>query len=225
VPLCSSAGSADADGWVAASAVDATQTVQTWTFAVDGGADPGQAIVDRGAYAYLLQIREDQSQTTTSKFPYVLTVGEAVRCASAGDAVNLASPGSPVIVDGVNVTAGDFVLLKDQADATENGIYVAQGPGVPWLQQWRVDWVFMGIPQGYVIPVTSGTVNGSSYWQYQGPDRSTQSISQANAPFANTWGTTTDDPIAEAVGSFAPQGNVYTAALVKHVEIATLEWQ
>ena len=50
-----------------------------------------------------------------------LDVKESVRAASTG---NLTLSGAQMI-DGVSVVADDRVLVKDQTDATENGIYIA----------------------------------------------------------------------------------------------------
>ena len=53
---------------------------------------------------------------------------DAARVASAVD-INLASPGATI--DGVTMDANDRVLVKDQADAAENGIYIWSGAAVP----------------------------------------------------------------------------------------------
>ena len=50
-----------------------------------------------------------------------LDVKESVRAASTGG-ITTTSPGSTI--DGVNLVQGDRILLKDQATASQNGIYV-----------------------------------------------------------------------------------------------------
>ncbi len=53
-----------------------------------------------------------------------LTVKTPVLAASTTD-VDLASTSEPAELDGVTITDGSRVLLKNQVDATENGIYIA----------------------------------------------------------------------------------------------------
>jgi len=47
---------------------------------------------------------------------------DSVRVASIGANINIAS--APAAIDGVTLTAGDRILLKDQSTASQNGIYV-----------------------------------------------------------------------------------------------------
>lgn len=56
-----------------------------------------------------------------------LDVKDSVRAASTGD-VNVGAPASTL--DGVNLVAGDRVLLKDQTTASQNGIYVYASDGL-----------------------------------------------------------------------------------------------
>lgn len=57
-----------------------------------------------------------------------LDVKDAVQAASTGN-VDIAAPGAAI--DGVTLVTGDRVLLKDQTNAVENGIYVFNGDAVP----------------------------------------------------------------------------------------------
>ena len=52
-----------------------------------------------------------------------------VQVASPGANINIASPGATI--DGVTMTANMRVLLKDQTDAKENGIYIWNGVSTP----------------------------------------------------------------------------------------------
>lgn len=66
------------------------------------------------------------------------------------------------IVDGILLVQNDRVLVKDQADATQNGVYNADTGG------WQRAPDFDGnddVAMGALIAVNLGTVNGSSYWQ------------------------------------------------------------
>jgi hypothetical protein len=51
-----------------------------------------------------------------------------VRVATTGN-INLNAPGS--IIDGVTLSVGDRVLVKNQSDARQNGIYIYNGPSTP----------------------------------------------------------------------------------------------
>jgi len=54
-----------------------------------------------------------------------LDVKDSVRAATDGTNIDLTSSTDPNPIDGVTLNDGDRVLLKDQTDATENGIYNA----------------------------------------------------------------------------------------------------
>lgn len=65
-------------------------------------------------------------------------------------------------VDGVAVVSGDRVLVKDQADQTANGIYVAD------TGNWTRDADFNGTRdcvQGTIVVVVSGTISGATVYQ------------------------------------------------------------
>ena len=79
-----------------------------------------------------------------------------MRCATTGANINLQTIGLGTI-DGVQLVAGDRVLVKDQTDQTTNGIYNASS-GV-----WAASSDFQNntqLAQGTEIFVTSGTSNG-----------------------------------------------------------------
>ena len=66
-------------------------------------------------------------------------------------------------IDGIAVIAGNRVLVKDQDDATENGIYIVTGG------TWSRSTDFDGTPDGEVsdgnlIPVLSGNTYGNTLW-------------------------------------------------------------
>jgi hypothetical protein len=54
-----------------------------------------------------------------------LDIKESVRVTTAGANIDIGSSTDPSPIDGVTLNDGDRVLLKDQTDAVENGIYVA----------------------------------------------------------------------------------------------------
>lgn len=74
-----------------------------------------------------------------------------------------------LIIDGVTLTNGDIVLVKNEATASHNGVYHVGNPGGPsavWSltrlgsNYETVDKYFMGL----AVAVREGTANGGSYW-------------------------------------------------------------
>ena len=65
-------------------------------------------------------------------------------------------------IDGVTVAAGDRVLVKNQTNGVQNGIYVAN------TSDWARDVDFSGpgdLAQGTLVLVVSGSANGSTVFQ------------------------------------------------------------
>lgn len=83
---------------------------------------------------------------------------KSVRCATTGP---IALSGLQTI-DGVALAAGDRVLVKDQATASQNWIYVASGAA--WVRAQDADESAECAP-GHLIPVQAGTVNKLTVWQ------------------------------------------------------------
>lgn len=87
-------------------------------------------------------------------FDSILGIKSPCRVASTGALVL----SSTQVIDGVSVSTGDRILVKDQADATQNGIY--QTASSSWT---RVD-DFNGSSdstRGTLVYVGAGTVNGN----------------------------------------------------------------
>ena len=64
-------------------------------------------------------------------------------------------------IDGVTIATGDRILIKDQADATENGIYIVQATGAPA----RSDDLPTGASaSGVAVIANQGTDNADSGW-------------------------------------------------------------
>jgi hypothetical protein len=126
IPLTSAANGADANGYVDPPAIVTTETVQSWTIPIDGGSSPANAVMSRDGYTYELQVLEDASQTD---FPAVLPVLSPVIVATTGP-IDMAN--APTTIDGVTMTVGQRVLIKDQFNPDENGIYIYPGAGNPF---------------------------------------------------------------------------------------------
>jgi hypothetical protein len=87
-----------------------------------------------------------------------LTPKDSVIAASTG---NLVLSGTQTI-DGVNVVAGDRVLVKDQSDPIQNGIYVVVNGGA-WTRAIDMNAAADVVSGAYVF-VEQGTVNDNSGW-------------------------------------------------------------
>lgn len=85
-----------------------------------------------------------------------------VRAASTVN-VSLSTPGSTI--DGVTLSSGDRVLLKDQTTASQNGIYTWTGASAALTRSTDLatatDFQF-----GFLVYVREGTTNASSYWVF-----------------------------------------------------------
>lgn len=80
----------------------------------------------------------------------------------AATTANIAIASAPASVDGVTLTNGDRVLLKNQTDATQNGIYIFNGTGSNLTRSTDAD---TGAElANKTIPVDQGTANADSWW-------------------------------------------------------------
>lgn len=79
----------------------------------------------------------------------------------AATTANIALNGLQTI-DGVVLVAGDRVLVKDQAAAKDNGIYLAAAGG--WARAADAD-ASIEVTPGMIVPVEQGTANADSVWQ------------------------------------------------------------
>lgn len=84
---------------------------------------------------------------------------EAARVSSTGD-VDVSS--APAAIDGVTLAAGDRVLLKDQTDPIENGIWVFNGTGAAMTRAADMD--DQAEAEGAMVFVEEGTVG--AHMQY-----------------------------------------------------------
>ena len=89
-----------------------------------------------------------------------LDVKQSVRVASTANA-NLASPGAAV--DGVTLAGGDRVLLKNQTNGAENGVYVFNGSAAAMTRAPDAD-TAAEVNPGMFIIVEEGTNNGDQIW-------------------------------------------------------------
>ena len=88
----------------------------------------------------------------------------SVRVASTAN-VDIAS--APSAIDGVTLTSGDRVLLKDQSTASQNGIYIFNGAGSTMTRAIDAD-ASAELAFGIVsmrTSVTEGNTHAHSSWQ------------------------------------------------------------
>lgn len=87
---------------------------------------------------------------------------QSVRAASVTSATLNSAYSNGQIIDGVTLATGDRILLKNQANAVENGIYTVNATGAP-TRASDFD-ASADVTAGASVFVSEGTVNGNSSW-------------------------------------------------------------
>ncbi|NJA56741.1 head decoration protein [Streptomyces sp. NEAU-H3] len=82
---------------------------------------------------------------------------QPARAATTGNGTLATAYANGQSLDGVTLTTGDRILIKDQTTGSENGIYVVAASGAPARAQ---DAAATAELHGAAVYVTSGTVNG-----------------------------------------------------------------
>jgi hypothetical protein len=85
---------------------------------------------------------------------------DAVRAATTADLDLAEFPGT---LDGVVLSVGNRVLVKNQDEASENGIYVFNGANLPVTRATDFD-ENHEVKQGASTDVVEGTINGNTRW-------------------------------------------------------------
>ena len=106
-------------------------------------------------------------EVATGAFASLEAVMADIRSRSAKEPVRVASTGDLILsglqtVDGAALTANDRVLVKDQAVAAENGIYVAAADA--WERAEDFD-ASSKIASGLTVPVAEGERQAGTVWQ------------------------------------------------------------
>jgi hypothetical protein len=134
-------------------------------------------------------------RVVTEKFPVV--------AASTADADFATAFAAGATLDGVFLATGDRVLIKNQADASENGIYKVNASGEPTRANDGRD-LAMG-----EVRVTGGTVNQHTKWRCTAENAGLTAGSWTSPLPGSQWGA---GPIAEPI-DFVRIDTVYSAAL------------
>lgn len=115
-------------------------------------------------------------------------------------------------VDGVTLTTGMRILIKDQASGAENGIYTVNGAGAP-TRATDAD-SSAEVTAGMSVPVAAGTANADTIWTLTTND--TITLGTTALSFAQTGETLTVDSTltrtGHQLGRAALTGNVTAAA-------------
>jgi len=139
----------------------------------------------------------DSGDAATKEYVDTLLEGLAwkdnVRVATVSN-INLSAPGTTI--DGVTLNVGDRVLVKNQTDARQNGIYIYNGPSTPMTR--APDANTADELENAVVVVDEGT-NAGTTWR------------QTNVNF--TLGV---DPVNwDPFGTAAPPANETTAGILR----------
>ncbi|MEM4202842.1 MAG: hypothetical protein QXS54_02105 [Candidatus Methanomethylicaceae archaeon] len=81
---------------------------------------------------------------------------------------NISITNPPSTIDGVSLSVGDRILVKDQTNATENGIYVYNGSGNPLTR--APDANSGSELNAAVVTVAQGTANAGTAWRQSTPN-------------------------------------------------------
>lgn len=87
---------------------------------------------------------------------------QSVRAATAAAGALATNFEASSVVDGVTLSVGDRILIKNQANAAENGIYTVNASGAPTRASDADSSAEM--TAGATVFVSEGTVNGNSAW-------------------------------------------------------------
>lgn len=167
IAVSSPATGADADGYFSPSASSAAGWFnngqpQSLTLPVDGGplgitygdSTTPQLQIDIGNVTYALEIQEERGATGA---PFSATV--YAQNAQLVATTNVTPSGSTTVIDGVTAAANAVVLLTNQNDPTQNGIWAVQSSG-SWVR------FAVAFSAGAIFYVNgSGTQLNGTYWQ------------------------------------------------------------
>lgn len=105
---------------------------------------------------------------------------QSVKVATTAAGTLSTSFASGSVVDGTTLTTGDRILIKNQTNGAENGIYVVNATGAPTRAE---DANASGdVTGGLTVFISQGTVNGNSSWSLTTDD----SISLGTTPLVFT---------------------------------------
>jgi len=147
---------------------DGTSTIVVDDAFVLNTGDTMSGDLDMGATNTVTNLEAPSNGTDAATKAFVESVAQGlnlkqeVDAATSGGNVDLSSPADPNPIDGISLSDGDRVLLKDQTDSTENGIYDAVTATDPatWARSSDMD-EDSDVTSGAFTFVDRGDTNGN----------------------------------------------------------------
>jgi hypothetical protein len=137
---------------------------------------------------------------------------DSVRVAST---VNLTLTGPGATIDGITMSSGDRVLVKDQSTQSQNGIYVWTGAATPMTRSADAN-TFLELEAATVM-VEEGSTNGGTKWrqtQVNGTIDSSNVVWQADTTSVPSASESTSGTLEIATQSETDTGTDNTRAIV-----------
>ena len=120
------------------------------------------------AYVDGLAAGFDHKDTTVAASTVALTVTYDNGASGVGATLTNADAQAAFSLDGESPTVGQRVLIKDQADTFENGIYTVTDVGsgaTDWILTRATDYdTALEMQNGSLVPVSAGTINSNTLW-------------------------------------------------------------
>ncbi len=101
------------------------------------------------------------------KIPFTELSAISIKATTNGINVNILA--APSVLDGYTLSSGDLVLVKDQLDKYQNGIYKVINPGSGLNGSWVLD-SSTAASRYQPYAILNGNVNGKTYWYLDYPD-------------------------------------------------------
>lgn len=194
----------DAATWYAGGAV------QSFDWVPDAG-----TVIDIVNNAYFTQTIEERTAADKTIRPDGKLLREIKADVVAASVATSALSGA-VTVDGQTIANGAAVLLKDQTNKRENGIWLVNTGG-PWTRAGYCDDT-ADMTRGFLVRVAltgaTASVNGGTLWQYA-------------TPFPMTFSGTGFNAVGSSDIVFEPatgQGNIYYGSVAEFA-LTDMQWQ
>lgn len=104
-------------------------------------------------------------------------------------------------IDGVSLSVDERVLVKNQTDETQNGIYLVKSGA--WVRTEDAD-ENAEVKSGLIVSVRAGSVNSTTLWQLQSADPITVGSTVLTFGKVGGGGTNNDADTLIAAQSFGP---------------------
>jgi hypothetical protein len=173
----STASSVFQGGISIAKSTEAVSTTQGGAATIVGGLAVGKKVFVGGNVSFanglnmnntlITNVADPVSDTDATNKSYVdsvaqgLDIKQSVIAATTGPGTLASSFENGDIIDGVTLTTGDRILIKDQVSGIENGIYIVQATGSPLRSS---DFAVASSQSGAFTFVQTGTINADSGW-------------------------------------------------------------